>query len=63
MYLNGTTVKIRSGRHLSGTFPIRIVLKDVPSPLLCNFAFEYALRKVQVKEERVGVKLELSHMH
>jgi len=31
-------------------------------PLLCNFAFEYARRKVQVKEEHVVVKLVLSHI-
>lgn len=31
-------------------------------PLLCNFAFEYALRKVQVKEERVVVELDFSHI-
>jgi len=31
-------------------------------PLLCNFAFEYIRRKVQVKEERVVVKLDLSHI-
>jgi hypothetical protein len=50
-------VKVLIGRHLSGAFPVYIGLKDVSSPLLCNFAFEYARKKVQVL-----VKLDLRHI-
>jgi hypothetical protein len=49
MCLNETYGKIRIGKHLSGNFPIQNVLKqgDALSPLLFNFALEYAIRKVQ----------------
>jgi hypothetical protein len=41
--------KVRIGKHLSDSFPIQNGLKqgDAPSPLLSNFALEYAIRKVQ----------------
>jgi len=37
---------------MSDMFPIRIGFKegDVPSPLFFNFAFEYAIRRVQVNQ-------------
>jgi hypothetical protein len=37
------------GKHLSDSFPIQSGLKqgDAISPLLFNFALEYAIRKVQ----------------
>jgi hypothetical protein len=61
MCLNETYSKIHTGKHLSNSFPIQNSLKqgDALSPLLFNFAFKYAIRKV--KENLVGLKLNGTH--
>jgi hypothetical protein len=49
MCLNETHSKIRIGKYLPDNFPIQNGLKqgDAFLPLLFNFSFEYAIRKVQ----------------
>jgi hypothetical protein len=61
MFLSKTNGKVRIGRHLSDTFPVQNGLKqgDSLSPLLFNFAVEYAIRKAQ--ENQVGMKLNGTH--
>jgi hypothetical protein len=48
MCLNETYSEVRIGKHLSDSFPVQNGVKqgDALSPLLFNFALEYAIRKV-----------------
>ena len=59
--LTETYSRVRVGKNLSDMFPIRNGLKqrDALSPLLFNFALEYAIQKVQVDQD--GLKLNGTH--
>jgi hypothetical protein len=61
MYLNETYSRVRVGKNLSDMFPIRNVLKqrEVLTPLLFNFALNYAIRRVQVTQD--GLALNGTH--
>jgi hypothetical protein len=61
MCLNETYSKVHVGKLLSDIFPIQNGLKqgNVLSPVLFNFALEYAIRKAQDNQ----VSLELNGTH
>ena len=61
MCLNETYYGVPVGKHLSDMFPIKNGLKqgDAFLQLLFNFALEYTIRNVQVKQ--YGLKLNGTH--
>ena len=61
MSLIETYSRVWVGKNVSDRFPIRNGLKqgDAVSPMLLNFALEYAIRRVQVNRD--GLKLNGTH--
>ena len=61
MSLTETYSRVRVGKNVSDRFPIRNVLKqgDALSPMIFNFALNYAITRVQVNQD--GLKLNGTH--
>jgi len=61
MSLPETYSRVRVGKNVSDSFPIRNGLKqgDALSPMFFNFALFYAIRRVQVNQD--GLKLNGTH--
>ena len=53
MSVTETYSRVRMGKNVSDRFPIRNGLKqgDALSPMLFNFALEYAIRRIQVNQD------------
>ena len=61
MSLTETYSRVRVGKNVTDRFPVRNGLKQggALSPMLFNFALEYAIRKFQVNQD--GLKLNGTH--
>ena len=61
MSLTETYSRVRVGKNVSDRFPIKNGLKqgDALSPMLFNFALDYAISRVQVNRD--GLKLNGTH--